>query len=837
MISVRELALIAFSLFLCVTCPVSATNIVEDGEPKAEIVLGVEASKSERRAADEIRRAIEIMSGVTLPITTAAATEAKPFRIVIGTPKTNDIIKNDEDLKRRLSDDGSTGQEYAMKSNETGILLAGSGEVGALYAAYDFLERLGVRWLWPGETGEFIPKQETIQVPTLDVFTRPAFKRRGFRGRYGREGGVWMARNRLNFGHREVFRFQEIAAELGFETTWGGHSFGWIAPEDCPPVKPDRSKGIKGKLARDVYCEKYPEHFSLVKGKRAMRQHCYSNPEVQRVFIDWIKRFWRSHPETNILNLAPMDNPDFCECAKCAEFADDDGSRLHKFLNIVIAGVEKEFPGKTYRTYAYSSYKDAPKGPVNPNLIVEYCMYDRCYKHALHDENCPVNRQALKKFDAWLDKDVAEYSMYGYHYDALTAKNRGVLLPLVPVIQDELKLLKKEEFTSFASELGKAYAFSPDNLWAANQIGVYIVGKLMWDPNQDAAAILRDACETVYGPAAKPMTHYHQLTWKAWMGDGHVSGYFRNPATVADTFLTPEVIKEADAIFAEAEKVLTDAPATEENTRSEKNLLLAKEVYENWRDIASTKLSWNRIAEEKNEERVEMLRNAEPKTTLFEMDFENVQPGSALAGFAETTVVENDPESGNYLAFSKASGDSCLFKNTHKNLLTTFGNYRDWINYEACLDFRFPTGASNGKRFFALITRRCGARFLRPFRHYGFMVSANTLSVSVRTLKGEPYKVKNGVVKFRDVGLGDLTTGQWYSLRVRHVDGKLFVWLGPKGEKETSLGEFDVPLGGGGINLLNFGDLDLDNLAVRKLPPIDDPNLFSKQFQNDQPKR
>ncbi len=46
------------------------------------------------------------------------------------------------------------------------VVLAGAGDRGTIYAAYDFLEReLGCRWLAPGDLWEEIPKRPTVEAP------------------------------------------------------------------------------------------------------------------------------------------------------------------------------------------------------------------------------------------------------------------------------------------------------------------------------------------------------------------------------------------------------------------------------------------------------------------------------------------------------------------------------------------------------------------------------------------------------------------------------------------------------------------------------------------------
>src|SRR5690606_12960211 len=62
-----------------------------------------------------------------------------------------------------------------------------SGAAGTLYAVYDFLENvLGVRWIWPGETGEHIPPVETIFIKQYSEEGKPRFRNSVWRT--GREG-------------------------------------------------------------------------------------------------------------------------------------------------------------------------------------------------------------------------------------------------------------------------------------------------------------------------------------------------------------------------------------------------------------------------------------------------------------------------------------------------------------------------------------------------------------------------------------------------------------------------------------------------------------------------
>jgi len=158
--------------------------LVEQDQPRAQIVVPEQAVPVVQHAAEELQYHVRQATGVELPIVTeGAADPAVPHRIYLG----------DGEAARRagLSFPGEVEptEEYArnakvrwrLKTVGGDLFLAGSdnnGRVGdryngtrhgTLFAVYEFLEtELGVRWLWPGELGEVIPRREELVVGPLD---------------------------------------------------------------------------------------------------------------------------------------------------------------------------------------------------------------------------------------------------------------------------------------------------------------------------------------------------------------------------------------------------------------------------------------------------------------------------------------------------------------------------------------------------------------------------------------------------------------------------------------------------------------------------------------------
>jgi hypothetical protein len=80
---------------------------------------------------------------------------------------------------------------YVIETLPDGSLaLAGNGRDGTSFAVYRFLDRwLGIRWLWPGENGEVVPKASSLLIEPMNVEQEPAYLWRDL----GPGGALWGA--------------------------------------------------------------------------------------------------------------------------------------------------------------------------------------------------------------------------------------------------------------------------------------------------------------------------------------------------------------------------------------------------------------------------------------------------------------------------------------------------------------------------------------------------------------------------------------------------------------------------------------------------------------------
>ena len=232
-----------------VLAPLSAlhaadTLIVEDGKPRAEIVISETPTRMQRVAAHEFRMQIEKISGARLPIVTTPSGEA--VKIFIGTSSQNPVkaddlkngayriisgpdwmalvgddseftpmepfARNNSDIpraqaewekivgapygmparglyKNRLRLPGDTGKPdgAATEPKET-LDIWGLDERGSFNAVCSYLRKLGARWYLPGEIGEVLPSMKTIPLWQIDETVLPDFPLRQFNFRLSTAG-------------------------------------------------------------------------------------------------------------------------------------------------------------------------------------------------------------------------------------------------------------------------------------------------------------------------------------------------------------------------------------------------------------------------------------------------------------------------------------------------------------------------------------------------------------------------------------------------------------------------------------------------------------------------
>jgi hypothetical protein len=147
------------------------------------IVSPSDASKVECLAAQEVRRYVYVRTGKLLPIVRSDSNLPSNTSFIVVGQKDHPAVKRitDENAELTSTIDSLESQQYLIKTiglgNRRALLIVGGDSIGTLYAAYRFVEHLGVRFYLHGDT---IPdKRIALKIPDLDEKGKPLFETRG----------------------------------------------------------------------------------------------------------------------------------------------------------------------------------------------------------------------------------------------------------------------------------------------------------------------------------------------------------------------------------------------------------------------------------------------------------------------------------------------------------------------------------------------------------------------------------------------------------------------------------------------------------------------------------
>ena len=532
-----------------------------NGKTAWKIVIPAKAAAPEQYAAEELKNTLRKISGADFIIRKDDSPAGKR-NIVIGSPSTSPAVRKLEKPLQLRRDDADMLSVRTLNGN---LYLTGSHPRGALYAVYSFLTGpLEVRWFWPGDGGEFIPARKSFELPDLNFTYRPPFRYRVMELTYTHlhlPTEAWLARNFMNMGSR-TRKFRDQAGFVA--NTPAGHAV-------CIP----------GGDIRKRFAE-HPEQFALVDGKRSIYgfSGCWSNPDFTKEVLERLdEAVFLSRGK--MLCTYPADTPHRCSCEKCTAIHPDPSSRWFVYYEKLMKELRRQYPDLKFASIAYQEYQKVPQTPVRGLEYVAYCQYDRCFIHGLHDPDCKSNRDSVATLKRWQEK--TPMGIYGYEFCAL---NKPMYMPIWNVIADEMKVYRDMKMVYMKTEMPTQY---PKNARRAElkpqiyRLAYYMYAQLMWNPDADVNALLRDWCDKVYGPAGKALFAYHRRMAEAWDNCPGHTGYLGNSVgTLAKNMLNPEVIQFCRDRFNAADKAVRNLADARLRKRCQEEVDLEKELFRNW---------------------------------------------------------------------------------------------------------------------------------------------------------------------------------------------------------------------------------------------------------------
>jgi Domain of unknown function (DUF4838) len=456
------------------------------------------------------------------------------------------------------------------------ILLAGFDRVGTLYAAYGFLDILGVRWFSPGLAGEIVPSRPDLSVPELDLLDAPKFSVRGYWAEFfnsenefvrpvGKKGTIdffnWMARNRMNlWSSGEMGVPPGEMKKRGLHLSAGGHTFYTLIEPDAPypyhrpefagnaafsvpdpyPVSPD----FKGDLNKDgtlSYSEAHPEWYGLgPDGKRHFTtdpfgyNFCTSNRDMQMEFMkNLVEKLangdWKY---ADYLDWWPEDADNWCVCDDCKALGTPTDRNLI-MTHMIREGLKRAVADGRLRRdikvkfLIYSSAgvieppsKPLPVGFDYDGIMGTYFPIYRCYVHDIDDPSCTeFNRRYFDYLNAWRKSPYYKGKfMIGEYYNISYFRDLPILF--TRTMEHDIRYY----YDSGARAMH--YMHVPMGNWGPRAITNYQFARMLWDPGCDVPAMKDEYFKLRYEGAAGPMREFYASLEQAML---NVPEYLATP--------------------------------------------------------------------------------------------------------------------------------------------------------------------------------------------------------------------------------------------------------------------------------------------------------------------
>jgi hypothetical protein len=533
----------------------AAMTVADGGRPVARIVVAADAIPAETTAAHELADYLGRITGARFAVVEETAQPVQGPAILVGPSR---MARASSTPPSSLDFEG-----WVIRQSGQFLLLYGGRPRGTLYAVYHFLEdELGVRWWTPYE--ESVPPRPSLRVSPLDRQGQPVFAYRGISGING--PAPFSARNRHS-GHRARLTRQ-----------WGGmQSFGPPFPVHTfylyiPPEK---------------YFHEHPEYFSELGGLRydGPGQLCLTNPdlldEVTRLMRGFIEQA-RAEAELTgeaaplLFAFSQNDWKKPCTCSACSALAAREGSEsgpVVDFVNRLASRIAPDHPEVAIPTLAYQYTLKPPRNlDVHENVIIYFsAMHHRDFAKPLTH---PDNKESLEALRGWRERASR---LRVWDYSVLFGDYGEFPLPNLRVLHSDFRLYA--ELDAEGLFVQHEYPIAAD----MRDLKLWMILKLMEQPDADYRGLLRDFTDGYYGAAGKTIRRYLRLLERVLA---------RRPVRIeiasgpeAYEYLDRDFVVRAQGRFDRAARRVSDRPELSRRVRHAR-LTLDRATLVRWNELA-----------------------------------------------------------------------------------------------------------------------------------------------------------------------------------------------------------------------------------------------------------
>ena len=488
--------------------------LADNGRPAAAIVIPPGGDPLARRAAALLQDAVQRMSGAVLPI----LEKARPGRageIAIGFGVNL--------IPAALSTAALTEDGFLVATSGGNLHIRSGGGKGAIYGVVHLLERyFGCRRFSPAVA--VFPRRATLALGPVSDVDNPVNQTRIVNGDFSKDEDL-----------RDWLRL-DVTDDV-FGRGYYVHTFNRLVPWE-------------------KYFAEHPEYFSWMNGKRIKDQLCLSNPDVLKIALATLAAEIAAQPDRQVWSVSQNDNFSYCQCPDCRKAIEEEGTPagpVIRFVNQVAA----KFPGKIISTLAYQYSRRAPK-VVRPSGNVQIMLCTIELNRSMPIEDDASSRQFLQDIADW-----GKISRNIYLWDYTVNFNHHVSpFPNLHVLQPNIRFFvrngARQHFQQ--SNTGPGHEFS--------ELKQYLLARLLWNPDVDAGAVMKEFLDGYYGAASPWMAKYISGLRDALGKSGARLDIYEPPASHAEGYLSGDHVAQYNEWFERAEAAVESDPSVLERVKT-----------------------------------------------------------------------------------------------------------------------------------------------------------------------------------------------------------------------------------------------------------------------------
>ncbi len=494
-----------------------SVKLAAPGRPPAPIVLSgditvLKLTPQQKRqlspAQLEERRQIELQATIVedLAYHLEKMTGQRPEIIVAdeaGAIPTPAIVLGDQAVQLGAMPQHQTtmGESFRLLTRDGRLLIGGESIYGVSHGLYQLLRELGCDWIFPGEEGEIIPRNESVTIGPLDIALKPDFEMRA----------PWYSGGRIivkpeEFVLFDQWKLRQQQTHPGREHPrylTGGHYWFYV-------LRNHRELLEKNPEMRAL--SRMPDG-SLVRNWSQLES---THPAVIDLVVEDIRERFKTNgwpnDHTVAINIGPNDGTNYSVSPESIAASprrmdpvsgeEDFTDLLIAYGNEVLTRLEDEFPNLYLGMLLYGAHTDYPmRYKPHPRFAIVIADITQSRYHSLLDPRSATRTYYRNILEQWaqLHREQGNpMGFYGYNWNL--AEN---LLPYskMKIWGQDLPYYHRMGVIGHNNEQDKA--------WSILGSHDYLMARMGWQIDLDWRQLLTHYCQLAFGAAAPHMEAYY----------------------------------------------------------------------------------------------------------------------------------------------------------------------------------------------------------------------------------------------------------------------------------------------------------------------------------------